>query len=142
MSFYFLLFMFPRTASERFHIRASRSFFTTFNPGKKLCGTLTFRGSRSHVLVPSTGTSFQRVASPPVMLLLAWSIFKTCCPGAAILHRPVLLAHSFLAVITGWPSPELCLISGSSDTGYPTLCIPCLQSSGNNMLLLWSRVPG
>ena len=31
----FLPFMFPRTASERFHIQASRSFFTTSSLGKK-----------------------------------------------------------------------------------------------------------
>ena len=76
-------FMFPRTASERFHTRASRSFFTTFNPGKKLCGSLTFNWSQSHVLVPSTRTSFQRVAFLPVMLLLAWNIFQTMLPGCS-----------------------------------------------------------
>ena len=32
----FPLFMFPRTASERFHIKASRSFFTTFNLGETM----------------------------------------------------------------------------------------------------------
>ena len=87
--------MYPRTASKRCRIRASRSFFTTFNLGKKLCGIPTFGWSRSHVRVPSFGISFQSVAFLRAMLLLAWNTFKACCPDAATSHQPVLPAHFF-----------------------------------------------
>ena len=55
--------MFPGTASERLRVKASRSFFTIFKPGKKLCGILTFNWSQSRVLVLSTGFSSGHVAA-------------------------------------------------------------------------------
>ena len=67
----FLLFMFPRTASERFRLKVSRSFFTTFSLGKKPCGTQPSSWIQSHVRVLSIGTSYRTDASLQAMWLPA-----------------------------------------------------------------------
>ena len=55
--------MFPRTASERFRVKVSRSFFTTFSLGKKPCVTQPLSWIQSHVRVLSIGTSCRTDAS-------------------------------------------------------------------------------
>ena len=72
--------------------------------------------------------------------------FRLLLPDCNNTLSAVLLAPSSQVGIIGWPSPELCLISGSSDTGYQAPCILCLRNfakrSSNSMLLHWNTAPG
>ena len=56
---------------------------------------------RSHVRVPSIGTSFRTVAFLQAMLLPASKNSKPWYPDVAVSLRPVLPAHFSQAMLTG-----------------------------------------
>ena len=75
--------MFPGIASERFHTKASRSFFTIFKPGKKPCWTLALNWSQCRVLVLSTGASFQKSCFSSGHVAAGPEHFQVLLPGCS-----------------------------------------------------------
>ena len=139
-------FMFPRTASGRFPTKASRSFFTTLEVGKTLCGIQSSVWTLLYVLVIDTGTNCLIVASCPAMLPLVVKSLNICCQGAATLLRPVLPAPISRAEIPGCLRQKLCLISGLNGISFEPACILSLKSfarnNGTSMYRCWNKRPG